>query len=127
MSDDDQDLGAIDLELTIDSADDERSFEVEDEVEPAIGAWPEPEQPGPCECRTPAAVRLIIRMHCEHLPCRRDSIALSAGGQDIVGGLMLTDRDVGTGWSCLLPPKAIGGRFKWYKRRPLIFDDYVCD
>ena len=106
MSGDDQDLGAVDLELTVDSADDERSFEVEDEVEPAIGAWPEPEQPGPCECRTPAAVRLIIRMHCEHLPCRRDSIALSAGGQDIVGGLMLTDRDVGTGWSCLLPPKA---------------------
>ena len=69
MSGDDQDLGAVDLELTVDSADDGRRFEVEDEVDPAIGAWPEP---GPCECRTPAAVRLIIRMHCEHLPCRRD-------------------------------------------------------
>ena len=45
MSGDDQDLGAVDLELTVDSADDGRRFEVEDEVEPAIGAWPEPEHP----------------------------------------------------------------------------------
>ena len=70
MSGDDQDLGAVDLELTVDSADDGRRFEVQDEVEPTIGAWPEPEQPGPCECRTPAAVRLINRMHCTVNACR---------------------------------------------------------
>jgi hypothetical protein len=91
MSCDDQNLGAVDLELTIDSADDGCRFEVEEEIEPASGAWPEPGQPGPCECRTPAAVRFIIRMHCEHLPYSRDSIALSARGQGIIGGLMLTE------------------------------------
>jgi hypothetical protein len=80
MSCDNQDLVAVDLEFTVDSADDGRRFEVEDEIEPASSAWPEPEQPGPCECRTPAAVRLIIRIHCEYLPCRRDSIALSTRG-----------------------------------------------
>jgi hypothetical protein len=93
MSFDDQDLGVVILELTVDSFDDGRRFEVEYEIEPARGAWPEPEQPRPCECRTPAAVRLIIRMPCEHLPCGRDSIALSARGQGIVGGFILTDRD----------------------------------
>ena len=56
MSCDDQSLGAVDLELTVDSAYDGRRFEVEDEIEPAGGAWPEPEQPGLCDCRTPAAL-----------------------------------------------------------------------
>jgi hypothetical protein len=122
------------LELTVDSIDDGRRLEAEDEVETANGTWPEPEQPGPRECRTPAAGRLVTRMHCEHLPYRRDSIALSTGGRGIVGGLLLTDRDFGTGWFSLLQQKAIGGRFMapaalfdFRRLRLQLTDDAVTD
>jgi hypothetical protein len=70
----------------------------------------------------------------DHLLFRRDSIGLSARGQGIVGGLMLADRDVGTGWSCFLPPTAIGGRFvaqltpfDFRRLRLRLTDDAVID
>jgi hypothetical protein len=81
MLDDDQDLGAVDLEWTVDSADDamDAAFKPNMKSNQLAVLGPNPDNPNRVSAELNAISRLITRTHCEHLPYRRDSIALSAG------------------------------------------------